>query len=86
MKRRLGNLERQLLAYAQLRKVHELRTGDLARPLGITAKQERPLFRQFRRATRPERAQAGPRDLAAEDPTLDQVPGRPLSVRLAPAG
>ena len=50
MKRRLGNLERQLLAYAQLRKVRELRTGDLTRPLGITAKQERELYSRLARA------------------------------------
>jgi hypothetical protein len=41
VKWRLGNLERQLFAYAQLRKVRELRTGDLTKPLGITVKQER---------------------------------------------
>ncbi len=50
MKRRLGNLERQLLAYAQLRKVRELRTGDLLKPLGITAKQERELYSRLARA------------------------------------
>lgn len=49
MKRRLGNLERQLLAYAQLRKVGELRTGDLTRPLSINPKQEREL-RKLERA------------------------------------
>lgn len=47
MKRRLGNLERQLLAYAQMRKVRELRTGDLTQPLGITAKQERELYNRL---------------------------------------
>src|SRR5712691_4590585 len=50
MKRRLGNLERQLLAYAQLRKLRELRTGDLTKPLGITAKQERELYSRLARA------------------------------------
>ena len=49
MKRRLGNLERQLLAYAQLRKVGELRTGDLTRPLNITPKQERELYSRLAR-------------------------------------
>jgi predicted transcriptional regulator of viral defense system len=49
MKRRLGNLERQLLAYAQLRKVRVLRTGDLTKPLGITAKQERELYSRLAR-------------------------------------
>lgn len=50
MKRRLGNLERQLLAYAQLRKLRELRTGELIRPLGISAKQERELYSRLSRA------------------------------------
>ena len=50
MKRRLGNLERQLIAYAQLRKARELRTGDLTGPLGITAKQERELYSRLARA------------------------------------
>jgi predicted transcriptional regulator of viral defense system len=50
VKRRLGNLEQQLLAYAQLRKVRELRTGDLTGPLGITAKQERELYSRLARA------------------------------------
>jgi len=50
VKRRLGNLERQLFAYAQLRKVRELRTGDLTKPLGITAKQERELYSRLARA------------------------------------
>lgn len=50
MKRRLGNLERQLFAYAQLRKLGELRTGDLLRPLGITVKQERELYSRLARA------------------------------------
>lgn len=50
MKRRLGNLERQLLAYAQMRKVRELRTGDLQKPLGITPKQERELCSRLARS------------------------------------
>jgi predicted transcriptional regulator of viral defense system len=50
VKRRLGNLEQQLLAYAQLRKVRELRTGDHTRPHGITAKQERELYSRLARA------------------------------------
>ncbi len=50
MKRRLGNLERQLLAWAQLRKLRELRTGDLLKPLRITAKQERELYSRLSRA------------------------------------
>jgi predicted transcriptional regulator of viral defense system len=50
MKRRLGNLERQLLAYAQLRNIRELRTGDLLAPLGITPKQERELYNRLTRS------------------------------------
>lgn len=50
MKRRLGNLERQLLAYGQLRKLGELRTGDLIAPLGISAKQERELYSRLSRS------------------------------------
>ena len=44
MGRKLGNLERQLLAYAQLRNIREIRTGDLTGPLNISSKQERELF------------------------------------------
>jgi len=44
MARRLGNLERQLLAYAQLRNLREIRTGDLTGPLSISSKQERELL------------------------------------------
>ena len=50
MKRRLGNLERQLFAYAQMRRLRELRTGDLTGPLGITPKQERELFARLARS------------------------------------
>jgi predicted transcriptional regulator of viral defense system len=50
MKRRLGNLERQLFAYGQLRKLTKLRTGDLMAPLGISAKQERELFSRLARS------------------------------------
>ena len=50
MSRRLGNLERQLLAYAHLRNLRELRTGDLTGPLKITAKQERELFSRMARS------------------------------------
>lgn len=49
MKRRLGNMERQLLAWAQLRRRTELRLGDLRVPLGITAKQERELYSRLMR-------------------------------------
>ena len=50
MKRQLGNLERQLFAYAQLRKLRELRTGDLTGPLQISGKQERELLNRLARA------------------------------------
>jgi predicted transcriptional regulator of viral defense system len=44
MKQSLGNLERQLFAYAQLRKLKTLKTGDLCNALGISAIQERKLY------------------------------------------
>lgn len=50
MKRQLGNLERQLFAYAQLRNLRELRTGDLVSPLQISRKQERELFNRLAKA------------------------------------
>jgi predicted transcriptional regulator of viral defense system len=50
MKKRLGRLEQQLLAYVQLRKLRILRTGDLRRPLRITSKQERELLSRLSRA------------------------------------
>lgn len=50
MRRRLGNLERQLFAWTQLRSLRELRTGDLLAPLGISPKQERELYSRLSRA------------------------------------
>ncbi|MBM3778663.1 MAG: hypothetical protein FJW23_10575 [Acidimicrobiia bacterium] len=50
MKRRLGGLESALFAYVQLRRLRELRTGDLVRPLRITPKQERELYSRLARA------------------------------------
>lgn len=50
MKRRLGRLESALFAYAQMRRLRELRTGDLVKPLGITPKQERELYSRLARA------------------------------------
>ena len=38
MKQTLGKLERQLFAYAQMRGLRTLRTGDLTKALGISAK------------------------------------------------
>jgi len=50
MKRALGNLERQLFAYAQMRKLRALRTRDLTGPLGISGKQERELLNRLAKA------------------------------------
>lgn len=50
MGRSLGNLERQAVAYAQLRQLRVVATGDLRAPLGITAKQETALLSRLSRA------------------------------------
>jgi predicted transcriptional regulator of viral defense system len=50
MKKRLGQLEQQLFAFVQLRKLRTLRTGDLSGPLQITTKQERELLSRLSRA------------------------------------
>ena len=50
MKRALGNLERQLFAYTQMRKLRALRTRDLTGPLGISGKQERELLNRLAKA------------------------------------
>jgi predicted transcriptional regulator of viral defense system len=50
MKKRLGQLEQQLIAFVQLRKLRTLRTGDLSGPLQITTKQERELLSRLSRA------------------------------------
>jgi len=50
MKKAMGNLERQLFAYTQMRKLRLLRTRDLIGPLNITGKQERELFSRLARA------------------------------------
>lgn len=44
MKKRLGNLERQLFAFVQMRSKRTLRTGELLNFLQITSKQERELL------------------------------------------
>lgn len=49
MRRRIGPLEAQLLAYAQLRGRRTLKTGDLVDVLGITPKRERELFSRMAR-------------------------------------
>jgi len=50
MKKGLGRLEQQRLAYVQLRKLRTLRTGDLSGPLQTTTKQERELLSRLSRA------------------------------------
>ncbi|CUS31311.1 conserved hypothetical protein [Candidatus Nitrospira nitrificans] len=50
MKRKLGQLESQLLAFAHMRKTRTLRIGDLRGPLRLSAKQERELFSRMARA------------------------------------
>jgi predicted transcriptional regulator of viral defense system len=50
VKRRIGRLEAQLLAYAQMRGWTSVRTGDLRAPMRITADQERKLFSRLARA------------------------------------
>lgn len=52
MKRALGKQETQFLAYAQMRELRAVRTGELLRPLGLKREQERELFR---RSARPDR-------------------------------
>lgn len=49
MKKALGKQETQFLAYAQMRGLRAVRTGELARPLGLTPDQERELFRRLAR-------------------------------------
>jgi predicted transcriptional regulator of viral defense system len=50
MKKRIGRLEAQLLAYAQMRKRRILVTGELTGALGINPKQERELLSRMARA------------------------------------
>ncbi len=50
MKRTLGRMEAQLLAYCQLRGLATVRIGDLTDPLRITRKQERELLSRMARA------------------------------------
>jgi len=49
MKRRLGQQETSLLAYAQMRKLRIMRTGELAGPLRLTREQEWELFKRMAR-------------------------------------
>lgn len=50
MKRGLGAMESQLLAYAQMRQLRTLRAGDLTRPLRITSTQEAKLLSRLAKA------------------------------------
>jgi len=50
MKRRLGRLESLLLAYAQLRDLTTLRTGEVREALRLSASQERALLSRLTRA------------------------------------
>jgi predicted transcriptional regulator of viral defense system len=49
MKTRLGRQDTLLLAYAQMRQLRLLRTGDLIGPLRLSCKQERELFSRLAR-------------------------------------
>jgi predicted transcriptional regulator of viral defense system len=49
MKKRLGQLETQFLAYVQMRKMKSVRTGEVREALGLTAGQEVELFRRLTR-------------------------------------
>lgn len=50
MARKLGELESRLLAYVQMRKLRQVRVGELAGPLRLSAVQERELLRRMARA------------------------------------
>lgn len=50
MKSRIGRQESQVLAYAQIRKLRTVRTGDLREPLGLTAPQERKVLSRLSQA------------------------------------
>lgn len=50
MKRQIGRLEAQALAYAQMRRWTTVRTGDLRKPLRLSAVQERKLLSRLARS------------------------------------
>jgi len=50
VKRNIGRLEAQLLAYTQMRGWTTVRTGDLRTPMRLSADQERKLFSRLARA------------------------------------
>ncbi len=66
MKRRLGRMETQMLAYLQLRRQRLVRTGDLSGPLRLTVLQERELVKRMARG----------RLIARVRPGLYLVPGQ----------
>ena len=59
MRTRLGQIESQLLAYAQMRGMRTVRLGDLAEPLGLTRDQERYLLSRLAKAGTIARVQRG---------------------------
>ncbi|MBS0184143.1 MAG: hypothetical protein JSS39_17290 [Nitrospira sp.] len=50
MKQTLGNLERQLFAYTQMRGLRTLKTGDLTNALSLSRDQEKKLFTRLSKA------------------------------------
>jgi len=52
VKKRIGKQEAQVLAYAHMRKLQVVRTGDLHGPLGLTAPQERKVLSRLSRIAR----------------------------------
>ncbi|NLT23947.1 MAG: hypothetical protein GXX82_12950 [Syntrophorhabdus sp.] len=50
MKRRLGKMEMQFLAYTQMRKMTTVRTGDMQEALALSPNQERELLSRLSRA------------------------------------
>jgi predicted transcriptional regulator of viral defense system len=50
VKRQIGRLEAQVLAYAQMRRVRTVKTGDLRDPLGLTPLQERKVLSRLSQA------------------------------------
>jgi predicted transcriptional regulator of viral defense system len=75
MKTRLGRQESLLLAYAQMRGLRTVRTGELTGPLRLSIEQERELFRRMNRGNL----------IARVRPGLYLVPPRlPLGLRWGP--
>ncbi len=50
MAKRLGKQEVALLAYVQMRDLHEIRTGDLVGPLNLSARQEQTLLSRMNKS------------------------------------